>query len=276
MLNWFALLQCYMVLLYHVYIDSSVISRVSQDTVLWPLPLMIYVTSTAYLFAYDCLLYRIISSTIDTMVLQQDLNLQKWAFNHDRCEVLCVTNKHKITPATHTMPGHQLKQVEWARYLGGDIDSRLTFKSHVDLITKQASRTNVFLQCNTNSPPSPSHKIKASCYAIFVQPQLEYASTVRSPHTERNINKVEAGQRQSARYVMKDYSRYSGVTTMLQELVYPRTEMISNQTHYVLQSRTWTYRYPSTMISEASVSDHQGLSAEVSAHTSHIPSYKKS
>ncbi len=75
---------------------------------------------------------------------------------------------------TYTLCGHQLKQVQSARYLGVDIDSRLTFNSHVDCITKQANGTKAFLQRNTNSVP---RKIKASCDTTFVGPHLEYAST---------------------------------------------------------------------------------------------------
>ncbi len=154
------------------------------------------IRSTARIFADDCLLYRIISITKDVMALQQDLNnLLQWeddwlmAFNPDKCEVLCVTNKRNIIPATYTMHGHQLKQVESTRYLGVVIDSRLTFNIHVDHSIKQANGTKAFIQCNTNCCP---RKIKASFYTTFGWPQLEYASTVLSQNTQRNINKVEA------------------------------------------------------------------------------------
>ncbi len=57
-----------------------VTSRVPQGTVLGPLLFLVYindlpecVTSTGCLFADDCLLYQIISTTTDTMALQQDL-----------------------------------------------------------------------------------------------------------------------------------------------------------------------------------------------------------
>ncbi len=118
-------------------------------------------------------------------------------------------------PTTYTIPSHQLKQVDLAKYPGVDIDLRLTSNSHVDHITKLANGTKVFRQCNTNIFPC---MIKASYYTTFVHSQLEYASPVWPPHSQRNINKVEAVQRWSANYVMKDYSRFNSVTTMLQEL----------------------------------------------------------
>ncbi len=143
---------------------SPVTSGVLQGTVIGPLLFLVNIndlpeciTSTACLFANDCLLYRIISTTTDAMALHQDLNnLQKWeddllmAFNPDKCEVLHMTNKRKITHTTYTIHGHQLKQVESARYLGVDFGSRLTFNRHIDCITKQANGAKAFLQCNTN------------------------------------------------------------------------------------------------------------------------------
>ena len=47
---------------------------------------------------------------------------------------------------------------------------------------------------------------------------MEYSSSVWDPHTQRNVNKLEAVQRRAARAVLKDYSRTSSVTSMLQQL----------------------------------------------------------
>ena len=49
-------------------------------------------------------------------------------------------------------------------------------------------------------------------------PQLEYASTVWSPHTATDIAKLEAVQRMSVRCATRDYQRTSSVTQMLEDL----------------------------------------------------------
>ena len=51
-----------------------------------------------------------------------------------------------------------------------------------------------------------------------MRPKLEYGSCVWNPHTQSNINKIEMVQHRAARFVYKDYSQYSHVTTMIKSL----------------------------------------------------------
>ena len=57
-----------------------------------------------------------------------------------------------------------------------------------------------------------------AAYTTYVWPLLEYSSSVWNPHTQRNINNLEAVQRRAARAVLKDYDRTISVTSMLQQL----------------------------------------------------------
>ena len=52
----------------------------------------------------------------------------------------------------------------------------------------------------------------------LVRPQLEYASSVWSPNTDQDINKLEAAQRRAARWATRDYKQTSSVTEMLGNL----------------------------------------------------------
>ena len=58
----------------------------------------------------------------------------------------------------------------------------------------------------------------------MIRPILEYANPVWSPHTTQDINKLEQVQRQSARFIMGDFSRFSSVTNMLIDLNIPSLE----------------------------------------------------
>jgi len=59
----------------------------------------------------------------------------------------------------------------------------------------------------------------------MIRPILEYANPVWSPHTQRDIDKLEQVQRQSARFIMADFSRFSSVTNMHMYLNIPSLEL---------------------------------------------------
>ncbi len=52
-------------------------------------------------------------------------------------------------------------------------------------------------------------------YVYHLWPNIEAGGVSQISWYRGMVNKVEVVQSQSARYVMKDYSRYSSVTTML-------------------------------------------------------------
>ena len=61
-------------------------------------------------------------------------------------------------------------------------------------------------------------------YLSLVRPTLEYSSAVRDPYQAVYITNIEKIQRRAARWVLNDYSRYSSVTSMLQQLQWPTLE----------------------------------------------------
>ena len=97
----------------------------------------------------------------------------------------------------YTIHGQQLKEISQAKYLGVTIDSKLSWNSHVDLVTKRANQTTAFLRRNLSCC---SRDVKAKCYKSLVRPQLDYAFTMWDPYTKTNATKVEAVQRRAARF----------------------------------------------------------------------------
>ena len=169
------------------------------------------------LFADDRLLYRIILDHQSRVVTDRSKPTSKmgkgladdvqprlmWTHPHykqtqdrrDRCPTIYTTKLWKTSQA---------------KYIGVTIDNKLSWKSHVDLVTKRANQTTAFLRRNLSSC---STDVKAKCYKSLVRPQLEYAVTIWDPYT-----KVEAVQRRAARFCFNDYSRTISASSMMQGL----------------------------------------------------------
>jgi len=123
---------------------APVSSGVPQGSVLGPLLFLLYIndlpdcvtSSTTRLFADDTVIYRRITSHGDADALQSDINaLQQWTdtwlmqFNASKCQVLRVTLKRKPVQTSYTISGQALEEVDLAKLLGVDIDSKLTFNN---------------------------------------------------------------------------------------------------------------------------------------------------
>ena len=84
------------------------------------------IRSTVRLFADDTIMYLTITSDVDTVHLQEDLDkLANWeqawmiSFHHEKCNVLItVSRKRNIIKRDYILHGHQLEQVTSAKYLG--------------------------------------------------------------------------------------------------------------------------------------------------------------
>ena len=71
---------------------------------------------------------------------------------------------------------------------------------------------------------SCSQQIREKLYFALVRPHLEYACEVWSPHTAELKHRIEAVQRNGARFVMGDYRQRSSVTELLLHLKWDTLE----------------------------------------------------
>ena len=211
---------------------TAVTSGVPQGTVLAPLLFLCFIndlpnniSSKIKLYADDVLLYATIRTEQDCNQLQKDLDvLGKWAdnwkmvFNPQKCEFLRIANKKHTILAQYNVQNKPIKEVNHAKYLGVTISQNLSWSEHIKQITSKANRTKGFLQRNLhNCTPT----IKDRLYKAMVKPIIEYAAVVWVPHTKRDIDMIERTQRQAARFVTSNYSRYASVTQMLTDLNWP-------------------------------------------------------
>lgn len=196
------------------------------------------IRSKTRLFADATIVYLTITSDIDSVSLQDDLNkLAKWeerwkmSFHPEKCNVLTISRKKQPIMNSYTLHGQQLEHVTTAKYLGVSITSDMKWNQHISNICKKANNTMSFLKRNLNIRNA---NIKEKAYKSLVRPTLEYACTTWDPYLKEDKNRIEMVQRRAARYVVNRYHNTSSVTSMLEELKWPTLEERRQRARLVL------------------------------------------
>ena len=123
----------------------------------------------------------------------------RWQLNLNpaKCEALAITNKRH--PVNYTYYIYQ-KAIDWrnvVRYLGVYIDSKLNWSGHCQIVSSKATKA---LNCLRLSMFGCSSEAKCKAYKAIVRPILEYASIVWSPHTAKEIKRLESIQNRAAHW----------------------------------------------------------------------------
>ena len=123
-------------------------------------PLLFLLFKTNYqkmrLFADDCIVYRPIYDHSDSAVLQQDLDAfaeweSKWGmeFHPQKCSVLRVSRSRSLISHPFKLKGHILITENTTKYMGIDLQTTLSWKTHIDRISKRANSMLVSLDATS-------------------------------------------------------------------------------------------------------------------------------
>ena len=203
------------------------------------------IKSTVRLFANDTIVYLTITSDVDRVHLQEDLDRlahweQTWkmSFHPEKYNVLSITKKCNLVTNCYILHGHQLEQVQSAKYLGVSITSDMKWSEHIANICKKANNTLSFLKRNLNISNS---NLKEKAYQSLVRPTLEYACTTWDPYQQNNKHRIEMVQRRAARYVKNRYHNTSSVTEIIGQLQWTSLEeqKENSQTNPTIQNIKW-------------------------------------
>ena len=206
----------------YVRIDScvsglcSVISGVPQGSVLGPVLFIVYVNDisdciasnvTVKLFADDTKLYTVITKDDDNCAqLQHSLDsIASWAehwqlkLSPKKCAVMHITPRRpNVAAADYTIGCVTLPVVDQFTDLGVSYDNHLRFSCHIDkIVSKASSRARLILKCFC----SRDSVLLTRAYCTYVRPLLEFSSVIWSPHTKKDINRIESVQRKFTRAV---------------------------------------------------------------------------
>jgi hypothetical protein len=112
-----------------------------------------------------------------------------------------------------------LEKVPHSKYLGVTLSKNLSWKPHINNITKKSNKTLGFLRKNLHSC---THKVKEEAFTTLIRPSLDYASSCWDPQIKEHTDEVGKVQRRGARFVFNNYkSREPGcATNMLNTILF--------------------------------------------------------
>jgi hypothetical protein len=173
---------------------SDVESGFPQGTVLCPVLVSLHindildnVSSDIRLFADDCVCYRVIDSTEDCKILQNDIDkLGSWTrnwgmrFQPIKCNMMKLTRKKKHhIDFEYQLEGSKLEFVDNIKYLGVHIANDLRWNKHAHEVTNKANKLLGMLRRNLYFC---TKDVRETAYLRLVRPILEYAGTVWDPN----------------------------------------------------------------------------------------------
>ena len=161
------------------------------------------VNSNLVLYADDSKIYKIINSATDCLEMAEDLlNLEDWVsawqmkLNINKCELLSVGSSNVDYP--YKLNGFVVPGGDVCRDLGVYVSDNLSFTQHCMKISRYAHyRRRQF----HSAFACKDRDFHVFLFCTYVRPILESNSSVWSPHTLMDIDRIENVQRTFTKYL---------------------------------------------------------------------------
>lgn len=197
-------------------------SGVPQGSHLGPLLFVLFINdlttvvdnSEILIFADDVKIYKRITSTHDSVLLQQDIDsFSRWCLNNelflnvDKCCFMNFSRKLNPLSAVYCIDNVPLKNVDEFDDLGVLFDKKVTFRSHYDRMLNKANSMLGFVKRWGKEFDDPF--VLKTLYESFVRSTLEYCANVWDPHYLAHTNRIEAVQKKFLRYALRKLPWYN-------------------------------------------------------------------
>lgn len=158
------------------------------------------------MFADDLKIYREIVDAADYRALQMDiLALEEWCrrnklkLNENKCSLTILSNKRTVTPYAYVLGGRPLNRVDSIKDLGVTVDSKLSFRLHVDNIVRRGYKMLGFVM--RIGKEFRNKECLKFLYSALVRSGLEFASVIWRPHARSRIDQIEKVQKKFTRFL---------------------------------------------------------------------------
>lgn len=188
-------------------------SGVPQGSNLGPLLFLLFINDLcteleceSLMFADDLKLFKKVSSELDCIMLQNDLNtIHNWcnvnqlALNASKCKIVSYTRKHNSIQYPYKIDGIDLERLKVIKDLGITFDSELTFVSHINIKIAEATKLLGFIIRNCKD--FSNIKALQILYCSFVRSKLEYGSIIWNPYYLVHKTALEGVQRKFLKFL---------------------------------------------------------------------------
>ncbi|MCP4458353.1 MAG: reverse transcriptase family protein, partial [Cytophagales bacterium] len=212
----------------HMSSVAQVISGVPQGSILGPLLFVLFIDdmhsvvspgTNIALYADDTKIWRTISSSADSVILDSDINaLNNWAstnlmrFHPTKCKVVCVAHKNKTLsvlpffnyPFSYSLGDNCLEFSEIEKDLGIHVHESLHWNLQTSsLIAKATQRFNLLRRTYHFVK---NQKKKRALYLTMVRSIFQHGSVLWSPSAVSTIDQFEAIQKRAVKWILNEQS----------------------------------------------------------------------